>query len=970
MLTLASRARGRKSVGYFDPTLVAAGLALVLWAPGALLVCAPSAQAAQALANEHFSRDIDPAATERLFLAVEKNDLAAVQKAVAEGGDLAATNPAGRTPADIAVDKGHYAIAHFLLAVRNFQEKDAAHRPPADVVQELTKDQPKPKASTPPVPLARGKAASAPPPPPASTTAPKPPAMPAQLTPPLAAPALQAERPKDDDRPKSRYFGGLSSFDPTPRASAPAEAAKPAAVPFVPPALVMAPPPAAAMPAKPEPAEKPKPKPAPDPKRAFVPDPAPPKPDPLPEIAAPPGSFLANLREIAGDKPEPPAREAKAKPAPDSAKPASDSVKPGPDPKDTEVPPPEMRVEPPPVPEPPQPETPVAAAASPPPAAAPPPPSPAALAPARTAARPPESGSTVGRFFGRVGGMFGGKQDDIQARVAQAEAEVRAASRGEKPPSARAPVESKPAATAEAAPVIEESNLPQSRERLDARNKARARLDAESKSRLAELEQIRAEGAAKSRAENEALQKGAPRSLPEPREQLPESAPEPSLAAKMMDRLGSLLPGSKDKSGKPGDQGEKAPPPGQPWPQAVIEGEQRAAETKPPAETKPAMKPPAAPTPAAPSQASPSQSGPARAATAAREPALAPAEQPKFALPPPALPGENSFFNRLAEMVGIELPRPSLAGIGLAPAPPPPGAERPAGIAAPPPPATGLWATPQAAPSPPAPPAPAATSPVPPASIARPGAAPALSAPQMMPSGRSIIAAQEQPPAPLPEPPALEPEDVDPSAWAVRSIQMAQAPIHVPRPAATTPAPPNALNGVVFSLGRSIGLGRVYGSGHTNCIEKQQGMVTFCVEPVDWPENLGPRLLTGTVMYQGLSAIARYDEGQATRYHALFESDVFDAIVAYYTKRFGPPLAQATRSMKPMASAARENPVVSWRSLNPTTQEVAVLEVRKFDDSRGSFPDTKRGAIMLYTPGSDHIFPQVSTIELMQLRTR
>ncbi len=46
-------------------------------------------------------------------------------------------------------------------------------------------------------------------------------------------------------------------------------------------------------------------------------------------------------------------------------------------------------------------------------------------------------------------------------------------------------------------------------------------------------------------------------------------------------------------------------------------------------------------------------------------------------------------------------------------------------------------------------------------------------------------------------------------------------------------------------------------------------------------------------------------------------------------------------------------------------------EIRKYDDSRGGFPDTNRGAVMLYLANSPPIFPQVSSHELMRIsRTR
>jgi hypothetical protein len=51
-------------------------------------------------------------ANSHLFQAVQANDLAAVQASEAR-------DRWGMTPTDIAVDRGHYRIAHFLVSVRN-----------------------------------------------------------------------------------------------------------------------------------------------------------------------------------------------------------------------------------------------------------------------------------------------------------------------------------------------------------------------------------------------------------------------------------------------------------------------------------------------------------------------------------------------------------------------------------------------------------------------------------------------------------------------------------------------------------------------------------------------------------------------------------------------------------------------------------------------------------------------------------
>lgn len=58
-------------------------------------------------------------ATAKLFKAVEVNDMPGVKAALAAGADINAKNAAGKTAADLAVDRGHFIIAHFLLSQRS-----------------------------------------------------------------------------------------------------------------------------------------------------------------------------------------------------------------------------------------------------------------------------------------------------------------------------------------------------------------------------------------------------------------------------------------------------------------------------------------------------------------------------------------------------------------------------------------------------------------------------------------------------------------------------------------------------------------------------------------------------------------------------------------------------------------------------------------------------------------------------------
>ena len=230
---------------------------------------------------------------------------------------------------------------------------------------------------------------------------------------------------------------------------------------------------------------------------------------------------------------------------------------------------------------------------------------------------------------------------------------------------------------------------------------------------------------------------------------------------------------------------------------------------------------------------------------------------------------------------------------------------------------------------------------------------------------------------PVPEAAAAETSEQDrrgDGPWQVTDVQVAG--LSTPgqgEPLQAFP-PQAALAGVRLALGKSVRLGvlplgrRDDPEFRRRCVEKKRRTVIFCVIPVDWPKTMKPYFTVGSVLYDGAKAIARYDDERATFYHALFESDAFEEVVAFYRKRLGLPTESWVRRMVVMASAPRPNPTVLWRSVESATNLVTTLEIRKYDDARGGFPDTKRGAILLYHTWSSPIFPEVSHLELMMVK--
>lgn len=191
--------------------------------------------------------------------------------------------------------------------------------------------------------------------------------------------------------------------------------------------------------------------------------------------------------------------------------------------------------------------------------------------------------------------------------------------------------------------------------------------------------------------------------------------------------------------------------------------------------------------------------------------------------------------------------------------------------------------------------------------------------------------------------------------------------VRLPAPRLPPPAdvPREDLDKVALALGRSAGLGKAAPStpeepeAGVRCVQTAGGATVVCMEPVDWPEEMAPLVQVKSGMYQGARALVRYDDGKATRLHALFPTDSFDAVVAFLTRRFGPPVKTLDRG-----AAGRTNPTALWMSVDPVTDQVVALEVRKFDDVRGAFPDTARGAMMLFPAATAPVFPRLPLLKL------
>jgi hypothetical protein len=210
--------------------------------------------------------------------------------------------------------------------------------------------------------------------------------------------------------------------------------------------------------------------------------------------------------------------------------------------------------------------------------------------------------------------------------------------------------------------------------------------------------------------------------------------------------------------------------------------------------------------------------------------------------------------------------------------------------------------------------------------------------------------------------------------WRVKEIQQAKVVPKKPSKKAARKLPEKQLDGVILSIGRTTALSKAPPPQtpapwfNQSCINKKLGSTIFCIESLDWPEDIRAFFLTDSILYEGTQTIVRYDEGAATYFHTLFPSKSYTSIVNFFTRRYGPPTQKLKRSIAPLAEQRRINPTTIWQSITPVTNLLTTLEVRMYDDNRGGFPDTKRGAVYLYHEWSQPIFPQLSSVELMLLR--
>ena len=93
-----------------------------------------------------------------------------------------------------------------------------------------------------------------------------------------------------------------------------------------------------------------------------------------------------------------------------------------------------------------------------------------------------------------------------------------------------------------------------------------------------------------------------------------------------------------------------------------------------------------------------------------------------------------------------------------------------------------------------------------------------------------------------------------------------------------------------------------------------------------------------------------------------------ESLVAWMRRRHGEPTSILQRRAQVFSKGRVDNPTIVWELPDPTTGEHRILEIRRFDDTRGGFPDTRHGVILLHDQAAESVFPRLSSVEVMALR--
>lgn len=169
-------------------------------------------------------------------------------------------------------------------------------------------------------------------------------------------------------------------------------------------------------------------------------------------------------------------------------------------------------------------------------------------------------------------------------------------------------------------------------------------------------------------------------------------------------------------------------------------------------------------------------------------------------------------------------------------------------------------------------------------------------------------------------------------------------------------------------LGEKGQLGQKLNSDAVNsrkCFQEQNSGPVFCLENVQWSDKIAAIMDVTSIMYRGVKSVVQYDSGISTRRLSLLPSDKFADVAAHTISRYGHPDTMLEVSMPLIGRPDATNTVLTWSQKDLTTGQENYLELRRYDDIRGSMPNTDYGLMRLYRKEASPIFDKISELDFI-----
>ena len=155
------------------------------------------------------------------------------------------------------------------------------------------------------------------------------------------------------------------------------------------------------------------------------------------------------------------------------------------------------------------------------------------------------------------------------------------------------------------------------------------------------------------------------------------------------------------------------------------------------------------------------------------------------------------------------------------------------------------------------------------------------------------------------------------------------------------------------------------------CIKKGQQR-TICIEQSNWSDGIFEHFSDLPIsiykrFHKGNRAVVGYHKGVATYVKTIFAAPDFDAVMQYFTKKYGTPDTQDDRVVAPLGKPQQTNVVLTWYGYSEAFKRETVLQVAHYDVSQHRFSNMSEGSVVYKFYNEPSVFSYVNPIELVRL---